>query len=207
MTRTTDRIATLTTLALVLSGLLVACGGPDSILEGSEAVALAKPTDTGMPSDPGTPADAGSTPTSAATPTDAGAPTEPAPTASVPSVKMNFAAVLPDGAFKPLKRAQIRSTAAVWVVADWTGVTADESERLTLWSPSGTVYYATEIPCTDGATSLFSSWTLADGTRRVAFKLLIWGTSIESFDDVGTWTATAELLDGSTTASATLELK
>jgi hypothetical protein len=44
--------------------------------------------------------------------------------------------------------------------------------RLTLVSPGGTVYYATQIPFADTSTSLVRAWAMPDGTRRVVFKLL-----------------------------------
>jgi len=173
-----------TSLALILAGSLLvattACGG------------------AGSSADPAAADSAAASPGS-----QEGAPAQPA----VPAVKVAFAADLPDGAFTALDQASIADASAIYVVADWTGVTADQFERLALTSPEGTVYYATSIALADGATSLTQAWGLDDGTRRVTFKLLIWGTPIESYQDVGTWTATVKLLDGTAGGTATFELR
>jgi hypothetical protein len=59
----------------------------------------------------------------------------------------------------------------------------------------------------DADTSLTHVAALTDGTRRVAFKLLIWGTTIETYADVGTWTARASLVGGGASTTATFVLR
>jgi hypothetical protein len=124
-----------------------------------------------------------------------------------PAVAVAFAAALPAGDFAPAGEAAIASTPALWVVADWTGATADQVERLVLTSPLGSVYYAVEIPLAETDGSLVHVAVLPDGTRRAAFQLLIWGTEIETFAEVGTWTAAATLLGDGTAGAATVVLR
>jgi hypothetical protein len=122
-------------------------------------------------------------------------------------VAVAFAAALPEDGFTPASEAAIASTPALWVVADWTGATADQAERLVLTSPLGSVYYAVEIPLVETDSSLVHVAVLPDGTRRAAFKLLIWGTEIEGFAELGTWTAAATLLGEGTSGAATVVLR
>lgn len=230
MARTSRSIVTrpaLTLLGLLLAGALVAAcgGGTDPSMDQAAAIALpgttaeptlAEPSASAEPSAPtkhSAPTRHGA-PTKHGTPTKDGAPTEPStptepetPAPSQPSVAVAFAAAVPGDAFIPLIEAFIDSSAAVYVITDWTGVTVDQAERLKLVSPDGSVYYATQISFADAATSLVGAWAMPDGTRRVAFKLLIWGTTIESYWQVGTWTATADLVDGGASGTATLELR
>jgi hypothetical protein len=124
-----------------------------------------------------------------------------------PAVAVAFAAALPEDGFTPASEAAIASTPALWVVADWTGATADQAERLVLTSPLGSVYYAVEIPLVETDSSLVHVAVLPDGTRRAAFKLLIWGTEIEGFAELGTWTAAATLLGEGTSGAATVVLR
>jgi len=129
------------------------------------------------------------------------------PPAAGPAVALGFAAELPAGDYTSAAEATIADTPSLWVVADWSGVTADQSEQLQLIAPDSTSYYEAEIPFADTNTSLVYSAALADGTRRVAFQLLIWGTTIESFDEVGSWTAKATLVGGSAGGQATVVLR
>ncbi len=122
------------------------------------------------------------------------------------SVRLAFADSIPTGAFTPLTQAYIDSTPAVYVVADWTSVTTAQSEHQNLISPEGSLYYGTDISFADQSTSLVTSFALPDGTRRVVFKLLIWGTTIESYHDSGTWTANVNLVNGTVTGTTTIEL-
>ena len=131
---------------------------------------------------------------------------QPPPVAG-PAVALGFATELPAGDYTPAAEAAIADTPSLWVVADWSGVTPDQSERLELVSPEGSVYYAQEIPFADTDTSLVHAAALPDGTRRAAFQLLIWGTTIESYADVGTWTARATLVGGSASAEASVVLR
>ena len=48
---------------------------------------------------------------------------------------------------------------------------------------------------------------LPDGTRRAAFQFLIWGTTIESYAETGTWTAAVTLLSDGTSGQASLDLR
>jgi len=130
----------------------------------------------------------------------------PAPPAG-PKVALGFATELPAGDYSGQSEAAISETPSLWVVADWSGVTGDQSEQLELIAPEGSSYYAAEIPFADTNTSLVHSAALADGTRRVAFQLLIWGTTIESYDEVGTWTARATLAGGSAGGQAAVVLR
>ncbi len=157
---------------------------------------------------PGGATDAGSQPgtdTQPSTPTDPGSPAEPVQPV-VPALKVAFAAELPQGDFAALERTSI-SSIAVYVVADWTGVGADETERLKLVAPSGAVYSTTNLSLADGSTSLVDSWVLPDGTRRVAYKVLIRGTTIEQYNQVGAWTASVKLVGGDLVGTATLTLE
>jgi hypothetical protein len=137
-------------------------------------------------------------------PTSAGGAVDTPPS---PGVAVAFAAALPEGVFDPTVEADIASTPALWVVADWTGVSQEQSERLVLTSPGGTLYYAQEIPFADTDTSLVHVAALSDGTRRVVFKFLIWGTEIETFAEAGTWIATATLVDDAATGSGNVVLR
>lgn len=207
MKRTNPRISAhpaTTILGTLLAATFLACGGsdPSGVLDDSSGSAAdpSSPTQRRLPTEPIAPAEPIAEPT-------APAPTEPtAPASPPPAVAVAFAAALPDGTFTPLGETLIDSSAAVYVIADWTGVSDDQSERLTLTSPEGSVYYATTIALADQTTSLVRSWALPDGTRRVAFKLLIWGTTIETYGEVGTWTAKVALVNGSITDTTTFEL-
>lgn len=175
-------------LALLLVGLLLpACAGTASAAadggQGSTAGNATSPTADPV-ADPVTP---------------------PAPDG--PAVAVAFADALPSAAFTPTADAAIASTARLYAVADWTGVTADQSERLDLVSPQGSSYYALEIPFAETSTSLVSVAVLADGTRRVVFELIVWGSTIESFAQVGAWTANVTLVNGTAAGSATVVLR
>ncbi len=124
-----------------------------------------------------------------------------------PAVAVAFAAALPPGDFVPAVEAAIGSTPALWVVADWTGATAGQVERLVLTSPLGSVYYAVEIPLVESEGSLVRVALLPDGTRRATFQLLIWGTEIETYAETGTWTAAVTLLGEGTTGAAEVVLR
>ncbi len=140
-------------------------------------------------------------------PTDPPPPTNPPVVPAEPAVTVGFAAELPADSFVSLADVSIADTAYLWVVADWSGVAADQAERLELVSPEGSAYYTLEIPFADADTSLTHVAGLADGTRRVAFKLCIWGTTIATYYDVGTWTARASLVGGSASTTATFVLR
>jgi hypothetical protein len=212
MNRTSKSLPAGCTLA-ALALLLAACGPaadpvPAAGAGGSGGTVVAPDQPTTLPADP--PADP-----PAITPTDPPAdpptvtPTDPpaVPPAAGPALALGFAAELPAGAYAPASEAAIADTPSLWVVADWSGVTADQSERLVLFSPEGSVYYALEIPLADTDTSLVHVAALADGTRRAAFQLLVWGTTIQSYDDVGTWTAQATLTGGTVAGQATVVLR
>jgi hypothetical protein len=124
-----------------------------------------------------------------------------------PAVAVAFAAALPEGDFTPVAEAAITTTPALWVVADWTGTSADQVERLVLTSPLGSVYYAVEIPLADSDGSLVRVAALPDGTRRATFELLIWGTEIETYAELGTWTAAVTLLGDGAAGAAEVVLR
>lgn len=129
------------------------------------------------------------------------------PVTTRPAVTVAFAAALPTGSFTPVTEADRASTAALYVVADWTGLSGSQAERLELVKPSGILYYAQSIPLVDTSTSLVRVWTLPGGTVRAVYKLNIWGTPIDLYAMVGTWTATAKLVKGTATGSATVVLR
>jgi len=189
-------------LALLLGGtLLAACGGGgDAADPGSDAAGAQNPP---------SPAPAPTPPTPTPDPVPAPAPSPdpvPAPTPA-PAVAVAFATPLADGGFAPVSDVAISSTAAVYVVADWTNVAAGQVEHLDLINPNGLLYYGLDIPLTSTSSSLVSVSTLADGTVRAVYKLLLWGTSIEDYNLVGLWTAKVRLLQRSGTSTATLTLE
>lgn len=231
MTRTNRRSHALTVqmvIGMLLVPVILACGGSDSSSNGDAvyapvhsfndggsqgSAAPVEPAAAPAPAAPSEPTEvaAPSLPTEPTAPTEVeppAAPVEPAPVEPAgPTLSVAFASTLPEGEFSPLEVALLDSTPSVYVVADWTGVADDQIERLTLTDPDGAVYHARNIALNAATTSLVRAWTLPDGTRRVTFKLLIRGTTIETYGQVGTWTAKVALVGGSLSGTAALELQ
>ena len=143
MTQTTDRKLAGTTSAfalVLLAAILVACGGPED-LDDSQPTSPQAETD---PGDPGAPAKA-----------------------TGPAVALAFADTLPAGSFTPVTEVAIDSTQALYVVADWTGVSASQVESLKLVDPRGLVYSSTiQITLTPTATATKTVTTLPGGIVR-----------------------------------------
>jgi len=212
-------------LGLFLCGaLLAACGGEGGVAPvGSDVgptdqttisqsrATPSSPSRPGKPSKPATPTPAPTepeTPTKPSTPASPDAPGTPSsPSATGPAVAVAWTNALPAGRFTPVVGADIASTPALYAVADWTGVSAGQVERLELVSPDGSLYYALDIPLSDTSTSLVHVSTLPDTTVRAVYELVVWGTPIDLYNQVGTWTATAKLEGGDTVASATVVLR
>ena len=212
-------------LALFLFGaLLAACGGEGGIAPvGSDAgpqdqttisqsrTAPSSPARPGKPSKPARPVPAPTGPEAPTTPSTPASPDAPgtpsSPSATGPTVAVAWANALPAGPFTPVVAADIASAPALYVVADWTGVSTGQVERLALVSPEGSLYYELDIPLADTSTTLVHVSTMPDGTVRAVFELLVWGTPIDLYGDVGTWTATAKLVGDSTTGSAAVVLR
>jgi hypothetical protein len=137
------------------------------------------------------------------------APVAPAaPVAPVaPAAMLAFASSVNGEEYTPALQAGIDGTPEIYVVADWTGVAPEDSQRLALYAPNGTLYYSTAIPFTQPERSDVSVQVLADGTRRVIFTLQIWGTTIEMYRRVGTWRAEVGLDGGAVAASSTVVLE
>jgi len=126
---------------------------------------------------------------------------------SSPSVSLAFAAAVPAGAFEPLMVAALQETATLYVVADWKNVPAGAVERLDVVMPGGALYASLELPLAETERGDLRFEVLEDGTRRLTFLLPVWGTPIESYGITGTWSATATLVGGTATASASIELE
>jgi hypothetical protein len=221
MANTAKTSKTLSIIALVV--LWTACGGQPS---GSEGVpvqpetpgTVTTPTEPSTPSDPTTPSDpdVASDPTTPSTPTTPSQPTTPSEpsTPSQPSaptgetVVLAIAASAPGTSFTPVTEVSIEESSAVYVVADWkSDVPADAHERLDLRSPDGAAYASLDLSIAAATRGDVTYRVLDDGTRRLAFRLAVWGTQIESLPLTGTWSATVSLVGGSATATAQFELR
>jgi hypothetical protein len=171
--------------------LLAACAwisacGPAQPAEDAAAVALSDPTLV----EPAVPAD-----------TDP--PVEPA----APSLAVSFAVAAQDGSLAPAAAASLVATQAVYVVAEWRGLTGSPVEQLELVAPSGSLYHSTSFSLVPGDTAPLRVEALEDGALRATFRVAIWGTSIAQLQRTGTWTATVGLADGPLSATATIDLQ
>ncbi|HYD43099.1 MAG TPA: hypothetical protein VEB43_19860 [Anaeromyxobacter sp.] len=129
------------------------------------------------------------------------------PDDAAPSVTLTFAALEPAGAVEGLASAAIDDTPTLYVVAEWKGVPAGAVERLVVAMPGGAVYASLELPVGETERGDVRFQVLEDGTRRLTFLLHVWGTPIESLRMTGAWTATATLVGGTATATASVTLE
>ena len=123
-----------------------------------------------------------------------------------PSVVVGLTSDDPAGAYTSTTSFEIANTLEVRVVADWSGVAADGSERLQLRAPDGNVYYATSIPFTGATGSDRSVSVLDDGTLRTVYVLQVAGTPIEQYAMTGTWSVSVALDGADTSASVSFQL-
>ena len=100
----------------------------------------------------------------------------PAPT---PVAAVQFTSDDPAGAFLRSTEFALAATPQVSVVVDWTGFPAGAVQRLDLVAPSGRVYA--------------SSLQAIPAGGRVVYTLQVAGTTIETYQMVGTWTAQVRL--------------
>lgn len=181
--------ASLAALALLA---LWGCGGTTTPVNG-ERTGGGQPTIT----EPAKPAE----PAKPVEPVDPVGPAGPA----APTVGVTFAA-LPTGTLTPVADASIFDTAELWIVAEWKDAPADGAEQVVITTPQGTLYQSTEISFAETARGDVRIQVLADGTRRVALALQIWGTSIEQLSRTGTWSAAVTLVGGETGGTTSVEL-
>jgi hypothetical protein len=125
----------------------------------------------------------------------------------VPSTALGFADAVSGDDYASASLISIYDVPELYVVADWTGVAPDGAQRLALYAPSGVLYYSTVIPFSQPARSDVRVVVRPDGSRRVAFTLQIWGTTIERFQLAGTWRAEVGLDGGEVLASSTVVLE
>ena len=124
----------------------------------------------------------------------------------VPTCALGISAAAPSGAYTSVDRYELFSTNQVYLVADFANVSASQAERLDLYAPSGSLWYATLITFNGATGSDRAVVVLPDGTTRVTYLLEVAGTPIETFNMTGTWRVTVTL-DGTTTStSRTFEL-
>lgn len=137
---------------------------------------------------------------------DLAGPAAKPPRPPVPSVTLAFADFLPTGAFDPLVEATIWDTAILYIVADWKNVADTASERLDIQMPGGALYAGMDLPIAETTRGDLDYQVLADGTKRLTYFLYVWGTPIEFYNMTGLWTATATLVNGTATDTATVTL-
>lgn len=186
MARVLERWSKPLTAAVLLAacGALSACGPDAPGPEGANAIAPPAPTISG---DPATP------PTTGAEP--------PA------SLAVTFALPADDGSLQPATAASILTARAMYVVADWTGVTPEQAQQLELLAPGGTLpYLSATFALAAGDDLPASVVALADGTVRATYRIAIAGTRIAQYQRTGTWTASVGLVGGSASGIATIEL-
>lgn len=133
--------------------------------------------------------------------------TTPAPAESpaAPALAVAFAAALGDP-LAAVSQASIHDTPLLYVVADWTGVGADAAEQVVIRTPRGTVFASMQISFTEDQRGDVIVQVLPDGTRRVAYALQIWGTSIEQLSRTGDWSAQVSLVGGDLGATTRVTL-
>lgn len=124
-----------------------------------------------------------------------------------PSVTIAIATAAPATDLTPVASAAIDDTATLYLVTDWKNLPPGAVARLDVRMPGGVPYSSLEIPVGETERGDVRFQVLEDGTRRLSFLLQIWGTPIELQRMTGSWSATATLVGGDASASASVGLE